>query len=62
MNLEIVILSEVRERRIPHDVVYMWNLKKNRNNKSKMNLSTKEKQSYRCRNKLMVTRGSGREM
>ena len=28
MNLEIVILSEVRERQIPHDIVYMWNLKK----------------------------------
>ena len=28
INLEIVILSEVRERRISYDIAYMWNLKK----------------------------------
>ena len=31
MDLEIVILSEVksdRERQIPYDIAYMWNLKK----------------------------------
>ena len=29
MNLEIIILSEVsqRERQIPYDIAYMWNLK-----------------------------------
>ena len=30
MDLEIIILSEVsqtRERQIPYDIVYMWNLK-----------------------------------
>ena len=27
MDLEIIILSEeVRERKIPHDITYMWNL------------------------------------
>ena len=28
MDLEIVILSEVRERQISYDITYMWNLKK----------------------------------
>ena len=28
MNLEIIILSEVRERQISYDITYMWNLKK----------------------------------
>ena len=28
MNLEIIKLSEVRQRQIPYDVTYMWNLKK----------------------------------
>ena len=27
MDLEIVILSELRERQIPYDITYMWNLK-----------------------------------
>ena len=29
MNLEIIILSEVRERQISYDITYMWNQKKN---------------------------------
>ena len=28
MDLEIIILSEDRERQILHDITYMWNLKK----------------------------------
>ena len=28
MNLVVTILSEVRQRQISHDIVYMWNLKK----------------------------------
>ena len=28
MDLEIVILTEVRERQISYDITYMWNLKK----------------------------------
>ena len=30
LNLEIIILSEVRERQISYDIAYMWNLKKKR--------------------------------
>ena len=26
MDLEIIILSEVRERQIPYDMTYMWHL------------------------------------
>ena len=29
MDLEIVILSEVREREISYDITYMYNLKRN---------------------------------
>ena len=28
MDLEIIILSEVRKRQISYDITYMWNLKK----------------------------------
>ena len=28
MYLEIIILSEVRQRQISYDITYMWNLKK----------------------------------
>ena len=28
MDLEIIILSEVRQRQISYDITYMWNLKK----------------------------------
>ena len=28
LDLEIIILSEVRERQISYDITYMWNLKK----------------------------------
>ena len=28
MTLEIMILSEIRERQILYDIAYMWNLKK----------------------------------
>ena len=27
MDLEVIILSEVRERQISYDIIYMWNLK-----------------------------------
>ena len=37
MNLEIITLSEVRQRQILYDITYMWNLKK----KIQMNLFTK---------------------
>ena len=28
MDLNIIILNEVRERQISYDITYMWNLKK----------------------------------
>ena len=39
MDLEIIILSEVRERKILCDITYMWNLK----NMIQMNLFTNQK-------------------
>ena len=27
INLKIIILSEVRERKTPYDITYMWNIK-----------------------------------
>ena len=27
MQLDIIILSEVRKKQIPYDITYMWNLK-----------------------------------
>ena len=29
MDLEMIVLSEVRERRISWDIIYMWNLNTN---------------------------------
>ena len=31
VNLEIIILNEVRERQIPCDITYMWNFKNDTN-------------------------------
>ena len=31
MDLEIITLSEVRERQIPYGIIYMWNLKEDTN-------------------------------
>ena len=39
IELETVILSEVRERQISYYIAYMWNLKK----RVQTNLSTKQK-------------------
>ena len=39
MDLEIIMLRNVRERRISHSVTYTWNLKR----RLQMNLSTKQK-------------------
>ena len=36
MDLEIVTLSEVREREISYDIPYMWNLKRNDTNELKI--------------------------
>ena len=40
MDLEIIILSEVRLRQISYDIIYMWNLKK----MIQMSLLTKQAQ------------------
>ena len=32
MDLDIIILSEVSQRKIPCDITYIWNLKNNTNN------------------------------
>ena len=46
MDLEIIILNEVNQRRkISHDITYMWNLKK----MIQMNLFTRQKQTHRHR-------------
>ena len=31
MQLEIILLSEVKKRQTQHDIVYIWNLQYNRN-------------------------------
>ena len=35
MDLEILILSEVRQRQILYDITYMWNLKHDTNGSSR---------------------------
>ena len=43
MDLEIIILSEVRQRQIPYDITCTWNLKYNTNefiNKTETNSET----------------------
>ena len=44
MDLEIITLSEVRERQILHDITYMSNLKSN-----KREFTYKQKQTHRLR-------------
>ena len=51
MNLEIIILSEVRKRQISYDIAYMWNLKKKKWYKwtylqNKKKNKTQQKQAY----------------
>ena len=46
MDLEIVILSEVRQRQISYDITYMWNLFKKKNGTNKLIYKTK---SHTCR-------------
>ena len=41
MDLEIIIINEVREKQIPYDITYMWNLK--------YDISMKQKQTHRHR-------------
>ena len=49
MDLEISILSEVRQRQISYDVTYMWNheIKKDKNE-----LATKQRETHRLRGQI----------
>ena len=42
-----------RERQISYDITYMWNLKK----KIQINLFTKQRETHKLENKLIVTKG-----
>ena len=54
IDLEIIILSKSdRERQIPYDITYMWNLKYD------MNLSTRQKQTHRHREQTCSCQGGG---
>ena len=52
MDLEIITLSEVRERQIPYGIIYAWNLKEDANE-----LIYKTETASQTENKLMVTQG-----
>ena len=56
MDLEGIVLSEVRQRQKPilYDLIYMWNLKKKKNQKQK-----NETKAIDTENRLMVARGRG---
>ena len=44
-DLEIIIQSEVRQRQIPYDITFMWDLKNNTNEliyKTEINLQTEK--------------------
>ena len=41
MNLETIILSEVRKRQIPQDITCIWNLKYDTYNTNKLTYKTK---------------------
>ena len=63
MDLEIIILSEVSQRKISYDIAYMQNLK-NKQKKKPMNLFTKQKQTQRLRewtSGYQGRRGEGRD-
>ena len=51
MDLESLILSEVRERQISYDITNMWNIILEMTQK---NLSRGQKQTHRFRNKLWL--------
>ena len=55
MDLEIIILSEVREREY-HDITYMWNLKKKYNINELPYLQNRNRLTD-IENKRMVTKG-----
>ena len=52
-DLEIILLSEVRERKISCDITYKWDLKK----KVQMNFLQNRNRLIDIENKLVVTKG-----
>ena len=50
MELEVIILSEIRQRQVPCDLTYMWNLNNNNNNNNKTKL-------INTQNGLVVAKG-----
>ena len=54
MNLEIVTLSEIRERQIPDDITYMWNIKRGTN---ELTYKTEIEAQIRHSKQTMVTKG-----
>ena len=62
MDLEGIMLSEVRERQIPYDLTYKWNLKKKKTkNQKQMNTfktNKKQKKIHKYR-ELVAARGVG---
>ena len=55
MNLEIIILSDIRERQILYDITYMWNLKRKKWLKSTYLLS--RNRATGVETEIMVTKG-----
>ena len=56
MDREMIILSEVRQRQVSYDIVYMWNLKKKKKI-IQMNLFAKQKQNHRHRKQTWLPKG-----
>ena len=48
MELEITILSKIRQRQTSHDITYMWNLEK----MIQMNIFIKQKQPHRLQKQI----------
>ena len=57
MDLEISIRKQSkseRERQIPYDITYVWNI-----NMTQMNLTMKQKSTHSYRDRFMVAKGEG---
>ena len=53
MDLEIIMLSEVKERLISYDITYVWNIIKS----TQIDFFTEQKQTHRPQSQTCVTRG-----
>ena len=62
MDLEGIRLSKIneREKQIPYDFTYMWNLRNKWTNKKKKQKTKKKNRLINTETKLMVARGGGR--